>query len=150
LDGLCEINKESRFVKKGETYDVPSNIKLIAILPYGKNQVVKMFNIENQFNTPFARLGPFLLSRVRCMVSRIIETQCGLNNLVRVCTDNIISNSKLTFKKENNRRVDFVKIGTDLGDMIYTGYNPHIYIHGPYKIDGLHKFQVQPEDLVSS
>ncbi len=140
--GLCERNKDSCFVKNGDSYTVPSGRKLKGVLPYGKNRVVKMANVENPYNTPFARLGPFLLSRVRCMVSRILETQCGLENVVRVYTDGIISKTKLTFKKENNRRVDFVKIGTELGDIRYEGYNKHIYIHGPNRVDGLHEFQL--------
>jgi len=137
---LCERNKTSKFIFKEDNYDVPLDMKCISMKRIGKNLSIKMINMNNQFSTGFARLGPFLASRVRCMMSRVIEKD--IDNIVRVYIDGIISTQELKFKKENARRLDNVKISTDLGDLKYEGYNPNIHIHNRQRVDGLREFSL--------
>jgi hypothetical protein len=135
---LCERNKTSKFVLKEDNYNVPANMKCISMKKIGKNLGIKMIDINNQFTTGFARLGPFLTSRIRCMMSRIIEKD--IDKIVRVYIDGIISCQQLKFKKDNLKRLDNIKLGTDLGDMKYEGYHPNIHIHNCQKVDGLKEF----------
>lgn len=131
---LCKKNKRKTFINNNQVCDVQSNEKLLEINSIGdKYTIVKTAKLENQFESGFARLGPFLLSRCRCMLSRIIEPH--LNNVVRMHTDGFISSKQLTFKKEG-RKIDSVKIGNDLGDLKLEEYCPQIFIHNANLIDG--------------
>jgi hypothetical protein len=71
-------------------------------------------------------------------MSRIIEKD--IDKIVRVYIDGIISCQQLKFKKDNLKRLDNIKLGTDLGDMKYEGYHPNIHIHNYQKVDGLKEF----------
>jgi hypothetical protein len=135
---LCERNKTSKYIFKEDNYNVPDDMKCLSMKKIGKNLGIKMININNQFTSGFARLGPFLASRVRCMMSRVIEKD--IDNIVRVYIDGIISTKELKYKKINARRLDNVKIGTDLGDLKYEGYNPNIHIHNHQRVEGLREF----------
>lgn len=129
---LCERNKISKWVPKGEEYSVPENMIFTHFAMSGENMVVKMIRQDDQFNTRFARIAPFLTSRCRCMMSRIIEPH--LKNIVRVHTDGFISKEELSFEKKG-RKIDSVKIGKQLGDLKFEGYSPHIHVHNVNKIE---------------
>jgi hypothetical protein len=95
---VCERNKKKNFVKKNDTHIVTDEKKLITIKRVGKDRIVYTSDKNNQYNTNFSRLGPFLLSRSRCMISRIIEKD--IDNIVRVHTDGFISKKELFFNKK--------------------------------------------------
>jgi hypothetical protein len=129
---LCERNTKSTFVYDGTTYNVPNNMKCLSIKEIGKNESVKMQNNSDQFVYGFARLGPFLLSRARCMMSRIIEND--IDNIVRVYVDGIMSKKKLNFVRKNKSRMDNVTMGIELGNMKCEGYNPKILIQNCHRV----------------
>lgn len=131
---LCRKNIVSKFLNKEEYYDLPVDQKLLKTINFGNNHVtLKSLKLDTQYITDFARLGPFLLSRCRCMMSRIIER--NIDNVVRVHTDGFISTKKMKFKRQdNNCPIDQVKLGTDLGDIKFEGHRELIEIQGVNKI----------------
>ena len=56
------------------------------------NYKIQTISYDNMFKTNFARLGPFILSKGRQIISRIIEKH--LNDIVRVHTDGFIAKKR--------------------------------------------------------
>ena len=134
---LCEKVKFKKLSnEKSNIVTVIKHDKVISMVPLcnGEYFLINGQTDNQTFNTPFARLGPFLLARMRVMISKIIEPH--LKSIVRVHTDGIISKNELTFKKTNNKTINSVKIGNKLGDLKYEGCFENIYIKHVNKVIG--------------
>ena len=138
---LCERNRMKKYVANdGDDYEIPDTEKLLDTTTCHKGELVVTSPINEQFYTNFARLGPFLLSRQRCMMANIIQPH--LKYIKRVYVDGIIACKQITWEKTNTKTIDSVKVGTDLGDLKYEGYNDHISIGHNGRVEGLKKFLV--------
>jgi hypothetical protein len=131
---LCKKHFETATVRVDEEVDLIGNVK--SITPYELDDNFEHVKTKIQtatiFESPFARLGPFLLARTRALVSRIIEPH--VDKIVRVHTDGFISTEKLKFEKDNLRILDSVKYGTGIGDLKYEGYCETLCIKNVNKV----------------
>jgi len=123
---LCENVKWKSTTSVDKPVDVPhANIK--SCVPLNEEQTHFLLTAEvMKYNTNFGRLGPFLLSRGRCMISRIVEPH--IDSIVRIHTDGFISSKNIDFNKTNNYKIDSVKIGLGLGNLKYEGYCEKIHV----------------------
>lgn len=136
---LCERIQFKKMHSVDEVCDVDGEV--ISLTPIGsyddpQHYISRTHKVGEVFNTPFARLGPFLLARARAMISRIIEPH--INTIVRVHTDGFISTKELTFSRTNKKTIDSVKIGTHLGDLKYEGYCNSLHIMNVNRIIDTH------------
>ncbi|HRP37145.1 MAG TPA: hypothetical protein PLS50_05015, partial [Candidatus Dojkabacteria bacterium] len=117
---LCERNKIKKYVDVNEQYEIPENLKLThPVRKFGNKYRVPLEDTVNQFNTGFARLGPFLASKCRCIMSNIILPH--KDKIVRVYIDGIISKVPLEFNRTSNNRIDDLGQGDGLGDIRLDG-----------------------------
>lgn len=121
---LCEKNRFKMFASSSKTINIEeTNTQYFVGLrgedpAYPDEYIVSGIHEDCHYDTPFARLAPFLLSRTRCLLSRVIEP--NIDNIVRVHTDGFFSSKKLHFQKPEkfaNNKLEFVKIGTDIGNL---------------------------------
>ncbi|XP_004346374.1 hypothetical protein CAOG_05701 [Capsaspora owczarzaki ATCC 30864] len=85
-----------------------------------KNGLVVKYNVvdtNSYFETPFARVKPFIYSQIRLVMMRLIRPH--LDKVVRIHTDGIILSEKIE-----------VATGNELGDFKYKLYCPHAVIKG--------------------
>ena len=123
---LCQRRTMQAFVSKKGEYQLKKNEILEEIKDMG-NYVIPKFSTKNkQFVTPFARLGPFLLARARCLMSHLIEKH--YDDVVRVYVDGIITTKKIVIEKVDNRKLENLGMGDDIGCLKYEGYHPSINI----------------------
>lgn len=119
---LCEKNRFKIYVNSTK----PTNIEetnVEAMVPLRGSVEPDEYSVigiheDSYYDTPYARLEPFLLSRTRCLLSRLIEPH--IENIIRVHTDGFYSSKQLTFQKPEkraNNKLEFVKIGTDIGNL---------------------------------
>lgn len=95
------------------------------------------------FETDFARIKPFLLSRARRMIGKIIEPH--LPHIKRVHTDGFYSDVPLEFKK-TKKSLDSVSIGKDLGDLSHK-YTDDCVVHHANKVTDSNGKKLKWEDL---
>lgn len=137
---LCQRKIYKKYVpKEGEGYQLGNNEELSEVIDRENFLIAKILDKKEPFSTPFARLGPFLLARGRCLMSRLIEQ--NYDDVVRVYVDGIITTKKLNLTKVDNRRLENLGMGEDIGCLKYEGYNEHIEIHPTSgKVIGLYDF----------
>jgi hypothetical protein len=109
---LSQKNKKSYFNDNIREINITSDEDLYMLRPYKDNEdydVIETTLRTNKFKTNFARLCPFLISRARYNISKIIQP--FKSEIKRIHTDGFISISKLD-----------IKTGEKLGDLKYEGY----------------------------
>ena len=113
---LCAKNKNKQILNS----DVPSKIEgdiILDLLPYYKDEkyyIVKSVTYDDIFMTPFARIGPFILSKMRYILSRLIEPH--LEHIVRIHTDGFYATQEIRFEKTSNA-MHSLKLGQNIGDI---------------------------------
>jgi hypothetical protein len=125
---------------KDNILKVYDNRNIYKIIPINRNKLkVKLTNFESYYETNFARLKPFLISRGRKMIASIMRPH--IEFIKRVHTDGFISTKQLTFepkviKNKSRTSIEYVKIGNDIGDLKYVGYYPNAKIKNLRKPKG--------------
>ena len=124
--GLCQrkykkanINNTSK-----EFYTIANDNELDSIKPFDDNTThIETYSNDNRFKTGFARIGAFLTSKGRSIISKTMEEH--IDSIIRCHTDGFISKIPIDFK-----------YGCNLGDIRYEGYNEHYYkINNSYNKD---------------
>jgi hypothetical protein len=101
------LNKK-HIVNHNDLYDIPDNNELVSIKPYdNKNVIVKISNHDKQYKSGWARIAPFLLSKSRNIISKMIEPY--KNICVRCHTD-----SMLLSKQPKD-----IKLGNNIGELVF-------------------------------
>lgn len=137
---LCQRRTIHVFANENNNYQLKKNENLEEIKDMGNYVIAKTSTKNKQFVTPFARLGPFLLARSRCLMSHLIEKH--YDDVVRVYVDGIITTKKIVLEKVDNRKLENLGMGDDIGCLKYEGYNENIVIHNASNIEGLHEFKI--------
>jgi len=117
---LCQHNKKVSLLFSEEDCEVKGD-DILVLKPSNFDEryyICKALDYKNIFDTPFARIGPFILSKMRYILSRLIEPH--LEHIVRIHTDGFFSTKELTFEKTSNS-MDSLVIGTEMGNI------KHIY-----------------------
>jgi hypothetical protein len=86
------------------------------------NLIFKKYFLDDPYQTPFARLGTFLVSKCRQELSRLIEPY--IDSIVRIHTDGFISSKRLPLEN---------KIGENIGDL-KVGYCEYIHVENVNKV----------------
>ena len=99
----------------GKEFDTKPGGTVWAILPASdeKGHIVKLTKNNQEYETNYARFKPFLLSKGRHMIGKIIEPH--LQYIKHVHTDGCISTKDLTKDLEKF-------IGNDIGELKYEGF----------------------------
>jgi hypothetical protein len=129
---LCKQNKKVTYLDANVEYEIKDDI-LISLKPSNYNEnhfIAKTLNYDNIFNTPFARIGPFILSKMRYIMSKLVEPH--LKYIVRIHTDGFFSTRELTFEKTSNT-MDSLEIGTEMGNIKHI-YREYIKILNTFRI----------------
>ncbi|GAM23103.1 hypothetical protein SAMD00019534_062780 [Acytostelium subglobosum LB1] len=87
----------------------------------------------DMFDTPFARIMPFIISRGRKMIGTIIKDDIA--NIKRVHTDGFVSTKPWTVKA-GKKSLDYPKLGKECGDLRYEGYCPDAIVKNMSKVEG--------------
>ncbi len=102
-----------------EIFIIPDNSHFNTIKPFDdENTHISITNNDNQYVSGFGRICPFLISKGRCTISKIMRPY--VNNVVRCHTDGIICN---VFPSG-------LEIGNGLGELRYEGYNDNYVRNG--------------------
>lgn len=110
---LVQQYKKSTLYTEGKELKIPDDEEIVEKIPKNKRQqVIKTVKNKEYFNTPYARLKPFILSKCRMLLSRTIES--NYEYIVRVHTDGFLACKPLKFEKN-------VKLGSDIGNLKYKG-----------------------------
>jgi hypothetical protein len=70
----------------------------------------------------FARMKPFILAKGRYMISKVIEKNLD-KNIVHCHTDGLVMERKISMEGTK------AKLGAELGDLKYCGYDENCIIH---------------------
>ena len=116
-----------------ESDDEPSTIEedrtIMSINPLNeKKTIVKFVKNDYAYETPYARIAPFLLAKGRVKISKAIveaEGSTNIKNIKRVHTDSMYATKKLD-----------IVTGTNLGNMKFEGFCKNVKIFNNIKITG--------------
>ncbi|EGG19723.1 hypothetical protein DFA_00301 [Cavenderia fasciculata] len=95
---------------------------------------IKFHNSQHIYDTHWARIVPFIISRGRSMVGNIMLPH--IDNIKRVHTDGFYSVVELSFEKNGRQNLDNVKMGNDIGNISFEGFNQNATIHKLKKVQG--------------
>ena len=98
---------------------IPDDCTIRTMYPYQKDDEQVLFEVVSDlkyYKTNFARIAPFLLSKGRVMIADIVYPHREF--VKRIHTDGFLSTVKL----------EKVKTGSELGNLEYKGYCPHLEI----------------------
>jgi len=128
--GLCEHKKHihSRKLSNYTPVDDEDPAVLVSIVDAG--DYTHFHTKSLAFNSDYGRLGVFLTSRARQIISRTMEPH--IDKIVRCHTDGFISRSELQWPKSAK-----VEIGTDLGHLKFEGQWSSLHIVNANKIINL-------------
>lgn len=114
-----------------DPYQQTNDVIIESIVQQNDDQfLVETSKRNKQFETPYARLKPFILSRGRQIMSRTLEP--NIEYIVRVHTDGFLSSKPLKdFPKS-------VKLGKNIGELKYEG-TKHVNIEHVNKGVGISK-----------
>lgn len=132
---LCQKNLLTLNIKDdSKDVEIYDDRTIDSICPINDNTVqYKYYKNDSYFDNDFARLGPFLWSRARLMMARILRS--FKDNIKRVHTDGFISDIPLKFKKDS-QAIDSIKIGKELGDLKYEGFCDNCEIKNNVEVIG--------------
>jgi len=125
-----KVNKHTISNKLETDYVIPDDYDLTEIKPYDDNNThIGITNNDKQFKLGFGRIKPFLISKGRSMISKIIEPYN--NNLVRTNEPNIYNIVKIVRCHTDgflltHKPID-LSIGNNIGELKYEGYNDNYY-----------------------
>jgi hypothetical protein len=122
---LCKQNKITTLLNVDEECNIVGK-KLISLKPsiFNEKHYISKTLKYDTFDTPFARIGPFILSKMRYIMSKLVEPH--LKYIVRIHTDGFFSTKELTFEKTSNT-MDSLVIGTEMGNIKHI-YHEYIQI----------------------
>ncbi|GAM22446.1 hypothetical protein SAMD00019534_056210 [Acytostelium subglobosum LB1] len=113
---------------------LPENHSVDAMnITHNGNVMVKSINNLDTFDTPFARIMPFIISRGRKMIGTIIKDD--IDCIKRVHTDGFVSTKPWTVKT-GKKSLDYPKLGKECGDLRYEGYCPDAIVKNMAKVEG--------------
>ena len=116
---MSQVKIIKNIIKQDSNDILDINDELDNIRPYDENTTrIATKHIDNQFKYGWARISPFILSKGREKIAKIID-KIGNDNIVRCHTDGIIS--KIKFNND-----EF--IGSKLGDLKFEEYSNNIQI----------------------
>jgi hypothetical protein len=108
---LCEKLIKKHVLDNNEIYDIPDDNELVSIKPYNNKKIIlKISNYDKQYKSGWARIAPFLLSKSRNLISKMIEPY--KNICVRCHTDSML----LSEEPKN------IKLGDNIGDLVFESY----------------------------
>ncbi len=123
---LCQINELEHVIDMNDkqVFELYDNSALTSIIPIDDNErLVKYVNVNRSFDTPFARMKPFLLAKAREKLGKLIHKD--IDNIVRIHTDGFISKCKLD-----------IPIGDNIGDLKFEGYTDNCTVVNCNNYDG--------------
>lgn len=122
---LSQKNVIPKRISKEKSYTFFHDTKLQSMYEADGYYHLKYTRANRFYETNFARIAPFILSRGRKMLSTIIEEH--IDHIKRVHTDGFISTKKIDFciEKKKTSSIDKPKLGTEMGDIKYEGYCKH-------------------------
>ncbi|MEM5804006.1 MAG: hypothetical protein QW350_04720 [Candidatus Aenigmatarchaeota archaeon] len=107
---LCEKKKSKIIINENDDLEYVFNMNEVhSCLPFDKNAdsyILKKYVLDDPYETPFARLGTFLVSKCRQELSRLIEPY--IDSIVRIHTDGFISSKELPLDN---------KLGDNIGEL---------------------------------
>ncbi|GAM29220.1 hypothetical protein SAMD00019534_123960 [Acytostelium subglobosum LB1] len=113
---------------------LPENHSIDAMnITHNGNVMVKSINNLDMFDTPFARIMPFIIARGRKMIGTIIKDD--IDSIKRVHTDGFVSTKPWT-EKTGKKSLDYPKLGKECGDLRYEGYCPDAIVKNMAKVEG--------------
>jgi len=117
---LSQVNLKSIDINANaqHVYKVNDNSYVYKINPSNFDEnvtLIKEINNDKQYKTGFARIMPFLISKGRSNISKIMQPY--INSVFRCHTDGFMCNEYPTN----------IQLGDGLGDLVYEGYNPNYY-----------------------
>lgn len=113
--------------KSNEVKEIREDRTVIGFIPLNDTKTrVQIVKNDYYYETDYARIAPFLLAKGRFLITKIMKPH--IENIKRVHTDGIISDTKLDFDSN------------ELGEMKYEGYSKNCKIHNNIRIEG--KFRI--------
>ncbi|GAM24653.1 hypothetical protein SAMD00019534_078280 [Acytostelium subglobosum LB1] len=109
--------------------------------------MIKSVCNTDMFDTPFARIMPFIISRGRKMIGTIIKDDIA--NIKRVHTDGFVSTKPWT-EKTGKKSLDYAKLGKECGDLRYEGYCPDASVKNMTKPVGSFAIGEREQDIKAS
>jgi len=111
---LCEKNTKKKIIMPKDKLLIEQDSKLISIRPFNDDSTIFEYSRnDDQYKSGFARIGPFLMSKGRKIISDIMKPYKDI--VVRCHTDGIVL-------KENPIGI---KSGSELGELSFDGYCAH-------------------------
>ncbi|GAM25204.1 hypothetical protein SAMD00019534_083790 [Acytostelium subglobosum LB1] len=119
---VIETSDGQRTIKHVEI-NVDEDYSIDRITPTANGSaMIKSACHTDMFDTPFARIMPFIISRGRKMIGTIIKDD--IDCIKRVHTDGFVSTKPWT-QKTGKKSIDYPKLGKVCGDLRYEGYCPN-------------------------
>lgn len=130
---LCQKAVQYKTLVDGEEFDVPTENYVSDYLDKDGNTVVVYCPFGQRYQTPLARLKPFLLARARIMMANIMLPQ--IDDVIRCHTDGFYMRTKLIVPDDlpKVKDMDAIRIGKELGDLKYEKLN--VKIHNSMRVD---------------
>ncbi|GAM21184.1 hypothetical protein SAMD00019534_043590 [Acytostelium subglobosum LB1] len=100
-------------------YQLDDDFTTERITPTANGVMIKAANNIDQFDTPFARIMPFIISSGRKMIATIIKDD--IDNIKFVHTDGFVTTKEWT-EKQGKKSLDYPSLGQECGDLRYEGY----------------------------
>ena len=122
------INKENVSDNIEKPVHIQDDSELLSMKPYDDNTThIETMKNDKAFKTGFGRLKPFLISKGRSLISKLIEPY--INTCIRCHTDGFMLSEQPTS----------LKLGDKLGELKYEGYNNNYYrIKNSYNKNDFH------------
>lgn len=91
---LCERRKYSvSTVSDNDVVEIPEDAQVLSIIPVGKHTKVEYVKNESIYITPYGRIGPYVTSYARLMMSRLLYDH--RQKIVKIHTDGIIITERI-------------------------------------------------------
>eukprot|EP01132_Coremiostelium_polycephalum_P007982 gene7982-9820_t len=125
---MCKKNKLTIHTSSQKDYGDLSVYDLLSIRASdNENLTLKLIHSQEPFETPFARIQPFIVSHARKIMFNLLKDH--INNIVWIHTDGFISNKMIEFKKSTAKsggEIGNIGYGTNLGELQYKGCNKNL------------------------
>jgi hypothetical protein len=122
---LCQKDMLSQVIdENAEAFEILADRTISQITPLNDNQIkVDYYRNESMYETNYARIAPFLISRGRQRIGKIMAPY--LDSVVRCHTDSMYT----------TKLVD-VELGTKMGDLKYDGFCSKVKVHNNIRVEG--------------